>query len=152
MNTLYMCSDPPQIWWRCDQVSGICSLQEPGCWLVCPLPTVQELQSILLQRVHQGAGHWAETEAQEVQISRICRYILTPTFLSSVMHFFLLTRLTLNGRKVASILILKVTEPCAVTTWDWAHSRARTRPRTGWSTCSRAGTWTPRSNRGRWSS
>ena len=51
------------------QVGNIYIVQEiqsffPAWWLVCPLPAVQELQPVLLQRIHQGAGQGPEAQAE----------------------------------------------------------------------------------------
>ena len=46
-------------------MSRVCPLQVPGWGLVCALPALQELQPLLLQGVHQGAGHRTEAQAKE---------------------------------------------------------------------------------------
>ena len=68
--SLCACKMPGRTKYNTEQV--ITSLLEfsptsPAWGLVCAVPALQELQPLLLQRVHQGAGQGAEAQAKRDQ-------------------------------------------------------------------------------------
>ena len=68
MMMMMMCSGATQTRQDSQEVSAVHHDQESGWRLVRVVSAQQELQHLLLQRVHQGAGSGVEEETQEESV------------------------------------------------------------------------------------